>query len=799
MKHLIRIFALTALIYSATYAAAPIQTGEFLTKSERAYLKKHPVILAHNEANWPPFNYRENGQPKGFAVEYMNLLAHALGVQVRYVSGYSWEGFLRLLPTPALDVIINMSVTPDRQKNMAFTRPYVHAKNAIYTNVKKEAYYSLEELKGKHVALVKGFFIQKYITKHHPTIEQVLVPDLAKALELLSFEKVDAVVGKQVVVDYILRENLISSVMATSYIPESDTISHLAIAADKKDATLIRILDKAQQHLDPKSIERLKHKWFGINVLLNTQKILTPKEHAYLKGKKRLRICYPSSQLPIASEGKTGPEGIAIDAVQTVVHRLKTNIVFVPTDSEAESWRFLQEKHCDLVASATQTYAHNTSVLFTKPYLSFTNIIVTRKEKPAITAPKQLLDKTYATWQQSSAAMEAKGPKNSSKILRTKNAYSALKAVQDGVAYYTIIPQFVFDYYRHREHCRDLTAAGYLPTRGHLRMAVHTSAPELLGILNKVVQVIPKEAFRAISDKWVQSTIIHKTDYAALWKALGGFFLVVGIILLAYRRQTKLKQRIEELNNTLESRIAEALKKNKEQEMMMLHQDRLARMGEIIAMIAHQWRQPLNNLALVNQLLLSQYAKGTLDDTAIDYFKENSKKQIDQMSETIDDFRNFYKIEKEKSLFCVRDVIQELIARSKIVYREAGVQVTYEAEGCPEFFGYPNELRHAVQNIMCNARDVLVEKAIEHKRIDVRVSQSDHGVTIRIRDNAGGMSEEIKGKIFEPYFSTKDSKNGTGLGLYMANVIVAEHMQSTITVHTDASSTEFVIHLKNMV
>jgi signal transduction histidine kinase len=268
------------------------------------------------------------------------------------------------------------------------------------------------------------------------------------------------------------------------------------------------------------------------------------------------------------------------------------------------------------------------------------------------------------------------------------------------------------------------------------------------------------------------------------------------MILLAYRRQKKLTHHIEELNTTLEERITEALRKNKEQQAMMLHQDRLARMGEMIAMIAHQWRQPLNNLALTNQLLVSKYTKGKLDDEALAYFKENSKKQITQMSETIDDFRNFYKLEKEKVDFCVSDVVKELIDRTQIIFKDSGVKVTYTAEGCPMFHGYPNELKHAIQNIMSNARDALADKEEDKRQIDINVFEDDHAISIRIHDNAGGMPEEIKEKIFDPYFSTKDAKNGTGLGLYMANVIVAEHMNSEILLHADTEGTEFIIHLK---
>ena len=797
MNFIVRIVGCILLFWIGAVAAEPAGAiTEAWTQEEQNYLAKHPVIRAHNESNWPPFNYNSNGTPEGYSIEYINLLAEKIGVKIEYVSGHTWGEFIRMLSTDKLDIMLNISITEERKKSMAFSEPFLHAKNAIYTNVKRQAYYTLEELNGKRVALVKDFFIQKYITRHYPGIEQVLVPDLPNALELLSFEKVDAVVGKQVVVDYVLRENLISSIMATDYIKEKETVSHLAIAADKKDAVLIRIIQKAQRSLDPQVLEHLKHKWFGINVLLNTQELLTTKEQAYLTTKNRLRICYQTDHTPVESEGETGPQGIAIDVVQTVVRRLNINAVFVPVESKEESWKLLREREFDLLPAAVQINAKDEHVLFTKPYLSYTPVIVAQKGKPKIDGLRQLQDKTYAAWEQNPILERLKQNKNPFPVVLKKSTREALQSVQNGEADYTILPQSIFEYYQNREDYDDLEVAGYAPIRGSVSMAVNKSTPELLGILNKILKATPKEAYRAISDKWIKGTVIQKTDYVALLKVLAVALVIIGTILLAYRKQRRLTRHIEELNATLEERIAAALEKNKEQQMMMLHQDRMAGMGEMIAMIAHQWRQPLNNLALVNQLLVSKYQKKKLDDEALAYFKENSKKQIMQMSETIDDFRNFYKSEKEKIDFCVKDVVQELINRTSIIFKDAGIVVEYQAEGCPMYLGYPNELKHAVQNIMSNARDVLVEKEVKEKEILVKVFENEEGIGIRIRDNAGGMSAQVKKKIFDPYFSTKEMKNGTGLGLHMARVIIVEHMESEITVLAEEESTEFIIHLK---
>jgi len=234
--------------------------------------------------------------------------------------------------------------------------------------------------------------------------------------------------------------------------------------------------------------------------------------------------------------------------------------------------------------------------------------------------------------------------------------------------------------------------------------------------------------------------------------------------------------------NVLNKRIAEEVAKNKEQQLLMLQQNRLAQMGEMISMIAHQWRQPLNNLFLVNQLVVSKYKKGKLNDSSVEYFKVNSKKQIDLMSKTIDDFRNFFKTEKAKEEFVVNEMLQNTLDMIKDIYLSNDIEIDYHEDGVYVTVGYPNTLAQAILNVMNNAKDALLESDIENKKIELRLSYSKNIIFINIQDNAGGIPESIIDKIFDPYFSTKQDKNGTGLGLYMTKMIINEQGNSDISV-----------------
>ncbi len=272
------------------------------------------------------------------------------------------------------------------------------------------------------------------------------------------------------------------------------------------------------------------------------------------------------------------------------------------------------------------------------------------------------------------------------------------------------------------------------------------------------------------------------------------FLLAHVLISLTVGTLFEQKRRYEE---ELENIIEEEIQKNKEQQLLLIQQSRLAQMGEMISMIAHQWRQPLNNLALINQLLIVKYNKNELDDKSLEYFKKNSKKQIDLMSTTIDDFRNFFRPENEKKELEIQSVLQTLFEMTRPIYTSHSIVLTANIEEGLKIYGYPNALAQAVLNIINNAKDVLIEREVKNKEIILNARRiDDEEIIIEIQDNAGGIKPDIIDKIFDPYFTTKQDKNGTGLGLYMTKKIIEEQLEAKISVKNNKNGALFTIYLK---
>ncbi|MBJ6798783.1 GAF domain-containing sensor histidine kinase [Geomonas propionica] len=224
-------------------------------------------------------------------------------------------------------------------------------------------------------------------------------------------------------------------------------------------------------------------------------------------------------------------------------------------------------------------------------------------------------------------------------------------------------------------------------------------------------------------------------------------------------------------------RTAEQLR---QMDQMLIQQGRLAAMGEMISNIAHQWRQPLNVLALLAQDLPMTYRLGELDERYLDDKVRRMMEAIAHMSRTIDTFRNFFSPGKDKVRFRVLDAVEKTVSLVDTSLQELNIKIEVFSSADPMIDGYPSEYAQVLLNILINARDVFLARKVEHPSIRIEVGEEDGRSLVMLRDNGGGIPEEISDRIFDPYFSTKGPQ-GTGIGLYMSKMIIERNMGGSLT------------------
>jgi hypothetical protein len=249
------------------------------------------------------------------------------------------------------------------------------------------------------------------------------------------------------------------------------------------------------------------------------------------------------------------------------------------------------------------------------------------------------------------------------------------------------------------------------------------------------------------------------------------------------------------LNEELEKRIALRTAELREKDQMLLLQSRQAAMGEMIGNIAHQWRQPLNTLGLAIQQISQFYELGDLNREYLDHSVVTSMGLIKHMSKTIDDFRNYFKPDKEKVEFKVNEVIMNTVSLIEDSFKNQHIGIEVVAQDDPSILGYRNEFAQALLNILNNARDALMEKQTKNPRVAITISREGDRAVIIFSDNAGGVPEKIMGKIFDPYFTTKGPQGGTGVGLFMSKTIIEKNMGGRIAVRNAGGGAEFRIEV----
>jgi len=267
-----------------------------------------------------------------------------------------------------------------------------------------------------------------------------------------------------------------------------------------------------------------------------------------------------------------------------------------------------------------------------------------------------------------------------------------------------------------------------------------------------------------------------------------------------YNQQLELEvgkrtRELDELNKNLDYRVKSEITRRREQEQLLIYQSRLAAIGEMVGAIAHQWRQPLNALGLVLQNLQLIYQQDTLDDATMSRSMEKSERLVHKMSSTIDDFRNFFKPNKQAEIFNLQRAVQSVAELLEASLKNDGITLIVKGEKSIEVMGYQGEFSQVILNLISNAKDALLANKPEFPKIAIVVNEKNNTICIEIIDNGGGIEAQNVYKIFDPYFTTKQESQGIGIGLYMSKMIVEKSMGGELYVENNGSGATFRILL----
>ena len=269
---------------------------------------------------------------------------------------------------------------------------------------------------------------------------------------------------------------------------------------------------------------------------------------------------------------------------------------------------------------------------------------------------------------------------------------------------------------------------------------------------------------------------------------------IVDVFTSYSQKVSKKEQALKEFNKMLSTRVKEALKVAKQKDQALLHQSRLAQMGEMISMIAHQWRQPLCEISGIFMEMETAAKFDKADKAFVQKEAKNGDKIISYMSKTIDDFRDFFKPAKTKKSFSLKKACEEAMSLADASVKSRNIILKLYAKEDIQVIGYASEFAQVILNLILNAKDVLIQRDIKNPTILIKIDIDNEKTFVSVSDNGGGVDDSIVEKVFEPYFSTKKTA-GTGLGLYMSKMIIEEKMGGNIFVKNSEKGAMFCIKI----
>jgi len=800
------------LCFSSVLSADHIE----LSKEEKSWIQNNNIVSYIGSQNWLPYEaFDRDGTYLGIVAEHLKYVEKRTGLNFSPKLVKTWSESLDIAAQGKITVISGDAADKVLAQNFKAIEPYLINPIVIVMNEKTNYIDDLNTLQDKKIAIIKDYGYTADVYTHYPQMKFIEVNNIQDGLNGVSNGKYDALLASNALARYIISDMGLDKI---KIVGKTTVIMELTLFVDKREPVLFNIINKAIKSISAKEQNEIIKKWtilqpssfnttslitigilitFLISFLIHTI-IMIKKNNKHFLYMKKLESAQKVGHLGSWEWNMITGKLVWSDEVYRIFGEVPQSF---PASYDAFKSYIPKEFHEGLEGAITKATESHTPYEFDHQILQKDGSLRFVREAGYIRYDDKAQPiSMFGTILDIDSITRAKTTSKENKELKEllekfdNNVIASNTDLKGNITYVS------------KAFCE---ISGY-------------RVDELIGKPQNIVRH-PETSVETFIDLWttIQSGETWKGElknrtkdgqeywvYSSISPNYDEYGKVNGYSAIrrdithekkveSLHQSLKLKSsQLQVLNDELEKRIEEAVAQSKEKDQIMSHQSKLASMGEMIGNIAHQWRQPLNALSLLLQKQQILYDRNLLTS---EKFKEGIDKGttlINKMSSTIDDFRDFFKPNKTKLPFDVKDAIEGTCKLIDASLYNKSIQLTLNIQDNITVNGYENEFSQVILNIINNAQDALIQKKVKNSEIKIYTKFEEKIINIFIEDNAGGIPKDQIQRIFEPYFTTKEEGKGTGIGLYMSKMIIEENMSGRLSVVNGDKGAVFSISLE---
>ena len=770
------------LIYNDKYKSIT------LTDKELEFIKKHPKITLGTDRGWKPYVIIDDEYNiSGYDNDVLSLINKITGSNFVLKVG-KWGEMQTQAKNREIDGLSTGGIHKERKEYLNFSDIYITMQKMIITSKENpKNIYSKDDLKGKNIGI------------HSSNLVDVKIAESLTKSKIMRYDSVKEVINSVVTgeTDAIFDNGSVlylANELGMPYIKMVANLDHkleLAFGVRKDWPEAVSIINKGLKAIGKKNLLELKKKWFSMKYNYYTLIDIDyqPQELEYISKKNFINFCVDPNWMPFEAIQNHKYIGLASSYLSLFSKSLGKEFRLIETNSWQETLEKAKARECDILPLAAQTDSREKYMDFTTAYLSVPLVIVTKIGMPFMSSLDQILDKKLAVVKGYSFIENLKIRYPTINLVEVDSIQDALHGVERGELFGYLDNSYTINHAIQRDYIGLLTVSGQFEENIELSVATRNDEPLLHSIFQRLVNAIDSEKKENILNKWVTISYKKEIDYQLIWKILSFGFILFLIFL--YRQYT-----MKKLNQELQIRVKEEVEKSREKDYFIFQQNKFVSMGEMVANIAHQWRQPISVVGAVVDYLILQSKSGILKEEEL-YNKLNIiETNVMQMSQTIEDFLSYFKPNKKKDQFLLHDAVDKALTIMDASITKNSIVALNNIENNIMLNGYKEEYIQVLITLMTNSIQAFKnQEYLGEKKINIETITYGKRIVLEIYDNAGGIEENILEKIFEPYFTTKQQSQGTGLGLYIAKMIIEKRMNGSLQVKNITNGVKFFIEI----